>query len=165
MKISYTCYITELVDFYYSQLSPNFKHQPIWLQSFLALFNCESVPNILFARAAQPSTRWGNAGELVRVDLNCLHLVHPEFERLLGQPPWSERFANIEDRRSHVEDLIERGDADADGLGKGSKESLLTILTIAASAFPEPVCVISRRHSLPSRMPQRLIFSVKVIFY
>lgn len=152
MKVSYTCYNTKLVDSYDSLSSPNFKHQPIWLQSFLGLFTCESVPTILFARTVQPSTRWDNVGELVRVNLNCLHLVHSEFERLLGQPLWSERFANIEDRRSYVEDLIERGDAD--GLGNVSKEALLIILTITASAFPEPVCVISRRHSLPHRMPQ-----------
>ncbi|OBT68579.1 hypothetical protein VE03_01775 [Pseudogymnoascus sp. 23342-1-I1] len=126
----------------YSQPSLNFNHQPIWLQSFLALFNCESVPYILFTRAAQPSTRWDNAGELVRVDLNCLHLVDPEFERLLGKPLWSERFANIENRTSHVEDLIERGDADANGLDKCNKDFLLTILTIAASAFPEPWCEV-----------------------
>lgn len=153
MKISCTCYITELADFYYSQSSPDFKHEPIWLQSFLALFNCESIPKILFTRVAQPSTRWDNAGELVRVDLNCLHLVHPKFERLLGQPSWSERFTNIENRRSYVEDLIECRDAATDGLEKFSKESLLTILTIAASAFPEPVCIIAKRRFPPSRMP------------
>src|SRR5213592_1756660 len=124
MKVSYTCYITKLADLCYSYLPPNFKHQPIWLQYFLGRFNCESVPNILFTRAAQTSTRWGSAGELVRVDLNHLHLVHPEFERLLDQSLWSERFANIEDRRSYVEDLIERGDPDAGGLEYLSKEFL-----------------------------------------
>ncbi|CZR52914.1 uncharacterized protein PAC_02791 [Phialocephala subalpina] len=131
-----------MVDFYYSQSSPDFKHEPIWLQSFLSLFNCESIPKILFTRAAQPSIRWDNAGELVRVDLNCLHLVHPKFEELLGKPSWSERFTNIENRRSHLEDLIECRDAAADGLEKFSAESLLTILTIAASAFPEPWCEV-----------------------
>jgi hypothetical protein len=70
-------------------------------------------------------------------------LVDPGFERFLGQPLWVERFTNIEDRRRYVEELIECGDIVVDGLEYISKESqLLAILTIAASAFPEPVCIL-----------------------
>lgn len=154
MQIYYTSNITKMVDFYYSQPSLNFENQPLWLQSFLALFSCDSVPYILFTRVAQPATRWDNAGELAGVDLNCLHLVHPEFEKLLGKPLWSARFTNIEDRRSYVEAFMERGNADENDLGNTGKGFLLTILTIAAFAFPEPVSVISNRYSLPSRISQ-----------
>lgn len=51
-----------------------------------------------------------------------------------------------------MEDLIERGNADANGLENTRKGFLLTILTIAASAFPEPVCMVSSRYSPPSRI-------------
>jgi hypothetical protein len=85
-------------------------------------------------------------------------LVHPKFERLLGQPSWSERYTDIESRRSHVEDVIECGDVVADEIEKLRRDSLLTILTIAATAFPEPVCMICT-------MAQGLICPFKFISY
>jgi hypothetical protein len=126
--------------------SPEFKNEPTWLLHFLALFNCDSIPKILFARTANISTRWSNDGELDRGYLNCLHLVHPKFEQVfkvgLRRRPWSESFINNENRKRYLESLDE--DAATGGLKISTQKSQLIILTIVASAFPEPVCIIFR---------------------
>jgi hypothetical protein len=127
--------------------SPKFEHEPLWLLHFLALFNCDSIPKVLFARAANISTRWSNDGELDREYLNCLHLVHPKFEEVfeggVRRRPWSERFINNENRKGYLESLDE--DAAAGGLKISTQKSQLIILTIVASAFPEPVCIVFNR--------------------
>jgi hypothetical protein len=132
-----------LQNFSDDQSSPDLNDEPIWLLHFLALFNCDSIPKILFARAANISIRWSNDGELDRGYFNCLHLVHPKFEGVfevgVRRRPWSERFINNENRKRYLESLDE--DAAVDGPRISTKFQLI-ILTIVASAFPEPVCII-----------------------
>lgn len=149
------------------QSFPELKDGPTWFLRFLALFNCDSIPKILFARAAQPSTRWNNAGELVCVDLSCLHLVHPRFEEVVGQLSWSERFTNIDNRKMDIESLMESEDAGEDECQSITAESQLIILMIVASAFPDPVCISFPVLVLPafilsqefSAIPMKIIFS------
>jgi hypothetical protein len=123
--------------------SPDLNDEPIWLLHFLALFNCDSIPKILFARVADISTRWSNDGELDRGYFNCLHLVHSKFKEVFEvgvcRRPWSERFIN-ENRKRNIESLGEGTTAGA--LEISSKKSYLIILIIVASAFPEPVCIV-----------------------
>lgn len=126
--------------------SSELKDEPVWFHRFLTFFTCQSVPKILFTQAAQPAARWDNSGEVIRVDLNCLRLVHARFKELVDQPSWSERYTNIDDRRRHVENIIECGDVVVDEVGKVGRDLLLAILTIVASVFPEPVCLIFQYH-------------------
>jgi hypothetical protein len=70
--------------------------------------------------------------------------VHPKFEEVfevgVRRRPWSERFINNENRKRYLESLDE--DAAAGRLKIPTQKSQLIILTIVASAFPEPVCII-----------------------
>jgi hypothetical protein len=70
--------------------------------------------------------------------------VHPKFEEVLEvgvrRRRWSERFVINENRKGCLESLEE--DAAAGGLKISTQKSQLIILTIVASAFPEPVCII-----------------------
>lgn len=127
------------------------KDEPTWLLHFLALFNCDSIPKILFARAADISTRWSNDGELDHGYFNCLHLVHPKFEEVfemgVRRRLWSERFINNEYRKRYLESLDD--DATAGELKISAQKSQLIILTIVASAFPEPVCILFLNRRCP----------------
>ena len=129
-------------DLSYSPQFLGFEFEPPWLLHFLALFNCDSIPKIIFTRASQTSIQWNPAGELVRVNLNYLHLVHPSFEELLGQASWEEILTDFEERRLRLEHFVERSDPAMDGLQLVTRDSQITVLIIVASAFPEPVCTI-----------------------
>ena len=127
------------------------KGEPTWLLRFLALFACDSIPKILFARVADISTRWNKYGEFDHESFNCLHLVHPDFEQFVEKCVrrrlWSERIIKSEDRERYLDNLDDLATAGEPKIS--TQKSQLIILTIVASAFPEPVCILSFNRRCP----------------
>jgi hypothetical protein len=127
-----------------SHFSQDLSREPIWLLHLLALFNCDSIPKILFSRASKALTEWNNNGELVHVELNCLGSIHPDFNDIArGESvSWLQRYTSNFNRKEDFADLIDSNDLAVKVLEIFSNESQLSILTIVISAWPEPWCEI-----------------------
>ena len=116
--------------------------EPIWLLHLLALFNCDTVPMMLFVRASNPSKGWSNDGERMQVNLDCLNSIYPGFNDILLDEtvPWLRRYTSNLNRKQTLADLVDSGDLAVDGLEIFSLESQLNVLFIVVSALPEPWC-------------------------
>jgi hypothetical protein len=127
-----------------SHFSQDLSREPIWLLHLLALFNCDSIPKILFSRASKASTEWNNDGEPVHAELNCLGSIHPDFNDIARDESvsWLQRHTSNFNRKEGLADLIDSDDPAVKGLEIFSNESQLSILTIVVSAWPEPWCEI-----------------------
>jgi len=119
--------------------------EPIWLLHLLALFNCDTVPMILFGRASNPSKGWSNDGERMQVNLGCLNSTYPGFNDIFLDEavPWLQRYTSNLNRKQILADLVDSGDLAVDGLEVFSLESQLNVLFIVVSALPEPWCEIT----------------------
>ncbi|KAH8796955.1 hypothetical protein F5882DRAFT_515347 [Hyaloscypha sp. PMI_1271] len=119
--------------------------EPIWLLHLLALFNCDTVPMMLFGRASNPSKGWSNDGERMRVNLGCLNSTYPGFNDIFLDEavPWLQRYTSNLNRKQILADLVDSGDLAVDGLEVFSLESQLNVLFIVVSALPEPWCEIT----------------------
>lgn len=73
----------------------------------------------------------------MQLDLNCLHLLYPEFESIVRDGPYSLSHERVQ----NIEDPIELEKVDAKRV-ISRKDTQLSILALVASAFPEPWCEI-----------------------
>lgn len=128
---------------------PEFDHV-----DFLTMFNCHSVPNLLFVRASEKSAvRWNDAGETVSQNRtespslfgyanlsNIINLIRVEEEEKKRKKiyeaehrPWSELYTTTEDFRKHAVQYI--------GPHK-TKAIQFAILDTVLLAWPEQWCEI-----------------------
>ena len=113
--------------------------EPIWFSRFLSLFNCDSIPRLLFSRAAKFSTVWNLNGE-PDVDLYSLG---PSYDRFGGfiedeSNQWLGQYTGNVARKQRLADWSDSAHGNLEDNTETSMDIQMHILLMVVSALPEP---------------------------